>query len=61
MLSICHGVFWNLLVQKAALYGCQVISVSLCVCLFVSLFGNVCSFIVLSAMSAHCCPLLLLL
>ena len=34
MLSICHGEFRNLLVQKAALYGCQVISVSLlCVCL----------------------------
>ncbi len=35
MLSICHGEFRNLLVQKAALYGCQVISVSLLACLFV--------------------------
>ncbi len=32
MLSICHGKFQNLLVQKAALYGCQVISVSLFDC-----------------------------
>ena len=59
MLSICHGEFRNLLVQKAALYGCKVISVSLFACLLVCLLSNSCLFSVLSAMSAHCCPLLL--
>jgi hypothetical protein len=40
MLSICHGEFRNLLVQKAALYGCQVISVRLHVCLVKSWQGQ---------------------
>ncbi len=56
MLSICHGEFRNPLVQKAALYGCQVISVSFYLKLFVCLL--VCLAMLVYCAVGYVCTLL---